>query len=115
MDTVVQNLIKGNPLESPCRQVEHLRLEGYDTSEEIWAGDFDKIKRLLAMAERQALPPELSSYTLVIGTDPRADENTGRGAWAARRLGPLLTKEYLEVAGREFARASSGATTNGWH
>lgn len=107
--------MEGNPLGSPCRQEEHLRLEGYDTSEQIWVENFDKIRRLLEAAEREELPPGLSSFTLVTGMDPHAAENTGRGAWAARRLGPLLTKEYLEIPSREFSRESSGGTVNGWH
>lgn len=107
--------MEGNPLCSPCRQVEHLRLEGYDTSEQVWVENFDNIRRLLEAAESGELPPGLSSFTLVTGMDPHASENTGRGAWAARRLGPLLTKEYLEVPSREFSRESSGATVNGWH
>ena len=111
----MQGLIEGNPLESPCRQAAHLELEGYDTSEQISTEDFEKIKRLLETAERQELPPELSSFTLVIGTDPNEDRSTGRGAWAARRLGPLLTKELLESGSRGFSRANGGATTNGWH
>lgn len=115
-DYIVQNhLVEGNPLKSPCRQAEYLRREGYETSEQIWVENFDEIKRLLEMAQREELPPELPSFTLVIGSDPHAAENTGRGAWAARRLGPLLTKEYLEFASRGFAMASSGATVNGWH
>lgn len=114
-DPIIQNLLEGSPLESPCRQAEHLRFEGYDTSEQIWTENFDKIRQLLEAAERQELPAELPSFTLVIGMNPHAIENTGRGAWAARRLGPLLTKEFLESGSREFAIASSGATTNGWH
>lgn len=114
-NAVVQSLLEGNPFRSPCRQADHLKLEGYDTSDEIWMENFETIKRLLEAAERQELPPELSSFTLVIGTDPNEDRNTGRGAWAARRLGPLLTKEFLESGSREFSRANSGATTNGWH
>lgn len=112
---IVQNLVEGNPLKGPCRQVQHLRLEGYDTSEEIWTEDFAKIRRLLEAAEREELPPELSSFTLVVGMNPHAVENTGRGAWDARRLGPLLTEEFLEFAHRGVEIASSGATTNGWH
>lgn len=111
----VQNLVEGNPLKSPCRQAEYLWRAGYETSEQIWVENFEKIKRLLEMARREELPPELPSFTLVIGTDPHAVENTGRGARAARRLGPLLTKEYLDFACRDFARASSGATVNGFH
>lgn len=112
---IVQNLVEGSPLESPCRQAQYLRLEGYDTSEEIWSENFDKIRRLLETAEREELPPELSSFTLVVGMDPHAVENTGRGAWASRRLGPLITEEFLEFASRGVAIASSGATMNGWH
>lgn len=111
----VQNLVEGSPLESPCRQTQYLRLEGYDTSDQIWMENFDKIRRLLETAERQELPPGLSPSTLVVGTDPHAAENTGTGAWAPRRLGPLITEEFLEFASRGVAIASSGATTNGWH
>lgn len=114
-NAIMQGMIQGNPLQNPCRQAEHLGLEGYDTGDEIWTENFEKIKSLLEMAERQQLPPELSSFTLVIGTDPNEDRNTGRGAWDSRRLGPLLTKEFLELGSREFFRANSGATTNGWH
>lgn len=64
-------------------------------------------------AEGQDLPAGLSSFTLVIGMDPNEDRNTGRGAWAAGRLGLILTKELLELASRVFFKSAS--TTNGWH
>ncbi|KAG6357294.1 hypothetical protein INS49_015172 [Diaporthe citri] len=65
---IVQNLVEGNPLKSPCRQAEYLRREGYETSEQVWVENFEKIKRLLGMAQREELPPELPSFTLKVGS-----------------------------------------------
>jgi hypothetical protein len=114
-NAIMQDMIQGNPLQSPCRQAKHLEREGYNTSDEIWTENFEKIKSLLGRAQGQELPSELSSFTLVTGVDPHEDRNTGRGAWGPGRLGPLLTEEFLDLASREFSRVNSGATTNGWH
>lgn len=111
--------MEGNPLEGPCRQVQLLELEGIITSEESWDENLSTIRRLRELAEREELPPELSSFAYIVGHDvdvySDAAGDAGRGAWSATRLGPLLTKEYLDGASEQYTRVNSGATTNGWH
>lgn len=98
-----------------CRQVEDRELEDYDISAQSWLERLQRIKDLVEMAEREELPPELASSTRAVTMDDNNEQNTGRGAWSATKLGRLLTKEYLEEASREYASARSGVTMNGWH
>lgn len=110
-----QQLVEGNPFEGPCRQIQTLELEGLDTSEQSWNANVEILLRVRELAEREQLPPGLSSFPYVVGAGAYPDDDAGRGAWSSTRLGPLLTKEYLDGACGEYARATSGAVTNGWH
>lgn len=115
MNLIEERLLKSNPLERPCRQTQLLELEGISTSKESWNANVETIRGLRGLAEREELPPDLSSFTYVVGADANSDSDAGRGAWTRRRLGTLLTKEFLDGAVEEYARASSGAGVNGWH
>jgi hypothetical protein len=110
-----QHLVEGNPFEGPCRQIQTLELEGVDTSEQSWNANVETIVRLRELAEREQLPPGLSSFPYVVGADAYPNDDAGRGAWSSTRLGPLLTREYLDGSCGEYARAASGAVANGWH
>lgn len=116
MNPIEHNLVEGNPFEGPCRQIQTLELDAVDTSEESWHATVEAIVQLRELAEREQLPPGLGTFSYIVGDDADADgENAGRGAWSSRRLGPLLTREYLDEAGGEYAKVASGAMTNGWH
>lgn len=79
-DATLQGMVEGNPLGSPCRQSGILKLEGHDTSEQIWTENLEEVKGLVETAERQDLPAGLSLFTLVIRMDPNEDRNAGSGA-----------------------------------
>ncbi|ROV89612.1 hypothetical protein VPNG_10146 [Cytospora leucostoma] len=119
LNLIDQDLVQGSPLEGPCRQIQFLDLEGINTSEESWDEHVMTIGWLRQLADREELPSELSSFAYIVGPDDDmysdAAGDAGRGAWSATRLGPLLTKEYLNEASEHYARVNSGATTNGWH
>lgn len=111
-----QDMIEGNPFDGPCRQIQFLETHGIGvTWEESWSAKVETIKRLRELAEREELPPDLNSFAYIVGasTDPASD--AGRAALAERRLGLLLTEEYLNGASEQYARETSAATTNGWH
>ncbi|ROV94053.1 hypothetical protein VMCG_08259 [Cytospora schulzeri] len=107
MNLIEQQLVEGNPFEGPCRQIQTLELEGISTSEQSWDLKIETIARLRELAEMERLPPGLDSFPYSVGIDAVSDDNAGRGAWSPRRLGPLLTREYLNEASGEYARASS--------
>ncbi|KUI63919.1 hypothetical protein VM1G_12034 [Cytospora mali] len=115
MTPIGQYLVEGNPLEGPCRQIEFLELDGIDTSEASWNAEIETLKRLRDLADREELPPDLNSFDYLVGVDVDPDDDAGRGAWTARRLGPLLTRAYLDEARKVYSMATSNTTMNGWH
>lgn len=107
-------MVEGNPLEGPCRQIQSLET-GAATWEEPWGETVETIRRLRELADREELPPGLASFPYIVGAAAHPMRDAGRGAWTSRRLGLLLTKEYLDGASEQYARESSAATMNGWH
>lgn len=125
---VGHDLVGGSPFDGPCRQIQALELERVETitsttpgEEEgergSWAAAVEAIARLRGLADREQLPPGMGTFAYVVGEIAGAgtDGDAGRGAWTSEKLAPLLTREFLDEAGEEYARTSSGALTNGWH